>query len=1233
MAYVEYESDGKTIKARVIQKVDTLANWNANNLILLKGEQAIVVDANGIPYNTKFGDGTKKFSELDFWIKYDQGQFISLGTSKVLPTPENDVAYTLASPGTYTRAGQANIVVTANMLGMLSWNGSAWSINDTITIPSGQNGNQLAPDWTTADVGLTYPTTRVDDGKFYRVISGQTAGATDRPSLTPGKWEMIGDQVDKAKELSAVSVNYNHLNPETAVAGRLDAITGKPTGLTWKTSDFIAWQDFTKFYFGFINESNGNAGSNLVDICQYDATFNYLGSKVNAAQSSKASGAAYVRISTTSVLPIVSHIPLINVPPYEYYKPKANFIGRNKAVFESGIIQNVALEHSDNLVGVADYIPNAIFDKTLSGIRYNSAYVTGVIRIKVKPNTVYSRDKNTIFGANYNSVGFFKDKDTPSDFTLFADTLTFTTPSDTQYIVLTGTKVNNITVVEGAVIKTIEPTVRLKSKDGFNVAPYFQTTPGKNIFDKDTMLIEGKIVDYASKTLVNSATGQTAIIPVTGSVRYVRNSKNTNVAELYQGVLELTSYNFQTGEYTTNLGYNLDSFVVSSNAKYIAVTVKNGTESIANSLQVEQGDVSTDYESFERRAVVNEKFPAFVNQDLIDAIIKHLPNNNIDTDMKELKKIPSNYGVLLDDAAFRIYSPIRKNSDTSPDIFPKIVALGGNIAIYAFNSYTLEISTSGIDGLKYINNGTNPNRITLSNTTLKGTTNANFQSIHVLPYKRGNVLAEGATNDYRVVIITKGGEIYHNKPQRSIDGSDLPLAGDHLVFDQSVVWDMPHRRLPHISNTAFPYYKNPAVPEPAYFPVLNTDGAFVDSFGNGGFGISKTEGSVQRVRFLIRFNGIDMNPFRTMGGVIVEPQNMWIATYNPSWSSTTQVTRECVFHTVNGREWYNVYEFIPSNLLGTRLNTSGLPAYNANTLAIVNRDMDFPKEGYTPTTLFKPAAKVNISSITIGSNAVITTTEPHGLELPQGIIAIQTASGATVQSEYSWMLNDAVTPNDYGNNVFFAYKRLTNTTFEIHEYINANTNNLQSRHIHCLNRAKDGVTIGTGEEYYTRQVSERSTTTLEGWYPQTHYIHLSAPAYVATKLNSSENGVLRPLGFILMDDKDQHMLSASDSDIAGKTVPTANGTLYRGATGLFKGKLIDINDRSKFETILESPDVSFFFQKVRDIYIYADVKGFIAVSTDLVNWSTTYLNSTVFKLGGVDDLNRVCVDGIIIYKK
>lgn len=64
---IVYSEDG-IIDARVKQKVDTLPNWEDNEITILEGEQAFVVSQDGVPVNFKIGDGTKPFSELPFWL-------------------------------------------------------------------------------------------------------------------------------------------------------------------------------------------------------------------------------------------------------------------------------------------------------------------------------------------------------------------------------------------------------------------------------------------------------------------------------------------------------------------------------------------------------------------------------------------------------------------------------------------------------------------------------------------------------------------------------------------------------------------------------------------------------------------------------------------------------------------------------------------------------------------------------------------------------------------------------------------------------------------------------------------------------------------------------------------------------------------------------------------------------------------------------------------------------------
>jgi len=64
---IVYSEDG-IINARVKQKVDTLSNWESNDMIILDGEQAFVRTADGVPVNFKIGEGDKPFRDLPFWL-------------------------------------------------------------------------------------------------------------------------------------------------------------------------------------------------------------------------------------------------------------------------------------------------------------------------------------------------------------------------------------------------------------------------------------------------------------------------------------------------------------------------------------------------------------------------------------------------------------------------------------------------------------------------------------------------------------------------------------------------------------------------------------------------------------------------------------------------------------------------------------------------------------------------------------------------------------------------------------------------------------------------------------------------------------------------------------------------------------------------------------------------------------------------------------------------------------
>ncbi|MEI2296406.1 hypothetical protein [Sphingobacterium sp. ML3W] len=139
-------------------KVDSEANWNANDLILGPGEPAWVVNTLDQGVNVKVGNGEKKFSELPYFIEYDQAAYVNI-TGTALPSASG-VGYSIVPEGTYTRAGQSNVVVPTGQLGILYKDGTTWSLGSSVALPQA-----------TADGNIALGETKAPNGdKTYKAI-------------------------------------------------------------------------------------------------------------------------------------------------------------------------------------------------------------------------------------------------------------------------------------------------------------------------------------------------------------------------------------------------------------------------------------------------------------------------------------------------------------------------------------------------------------------------------------------------------------------------------------------------------------------------------------------------------------------------------------------------------------------------------------------------------------------------------------------------------------------------------------------------------------------------------------------------------------------------------------------------------------------------------------------------------------------------------------------------------
>lgn len=86
----------EVLNARVKQKIATEAEWIAEEDtfgVIFEGEPAFVKNDDGTPVNFKIGDGTKKFSELAYFIAY----YSNVTNQKVLPYLNQSANITISS--------------------------------------------------------------------------------------------------------------------------------------------------------------------------------------------------------------------------------------------------------------------------------------------------------------------------------------------------------------------------------------------------------------------------------------------------------------------------------------------------------------------------------------------------------------------------------------------------------------------------------------------------------------------------------------------------------------------------------------------------------------------------------------------------------------------------------------------------------------------------------------------------------------------------------------------------------------------------------------------------------------------------------------------------------------------------------------------------------------------------------------------------------------------------------
>ncbi len=502
----------------------------------------------------------------------------------------------------------------------------------------------------------------------------------------------------------------------------------------------------------------------------------------------------------------------------------------------------------------------------------------------------------------------------------------------------------------------------------------------------------------------------------------------------------------------------------------------------------------------------------------------------------------------------------------------------------------------------------------------------------------------------RLIIVTSRCQIFHNYPARKFDCDGEAEFLDIKRFEESVVWDLPNRKYPSLTpneNECEKYF--PFLPKEAYeyHPILNTDSNYFDYYGNGGFGKTskvKNNGKLEEVsRFYFpNRNNVQANSFYHIGGVETDYKISLLGTYR---SNTEVGVRTCVFASNDGgRSWYCKYEFADSGEydfiqgnaswgrnFGNNINTQNLEAkYKKNSLSIRKRELIYPDENEKdPKNLFFWKDKIEVLNIEKGEKTIIYTTKKHSLKTGN-IVIIQ--ENEEISRDWKLLCNNSITQYSGGNGTIYKVDVLDEYSFVIYECVSSAYNNISCRHIHHINRAKDGFIMGTGEIYPNGWIFFIPFKEADTFMPK-----LANDEWEFIRLNSTKNSVQRTMGVFLKDDFNSTLIFASDHDLLNREniiMPEKREiTFNRNSTGIFLGKLRDIDNLQKFKCIVEAREPSFFFKEINGIFIFSGQRGELILSFDQgKTWKKDHIDRELMCRFGYGS-NYVIFDDIILVLK
>ena len=426
----------------------------------------------------------------------------------------------------------------------------------------------------------------------------------------------------------------------------------------------------------------------------------------------------------------------------------------------------------------------------------------------------------------------------------------------------------------------------------------------------------------------------------------------------------------------------------------------------------------------------------------------------------------------------------------------------------------------------------------------------------------------------------------------------------------------------------------PCLPDAFYemHPAISTD----NGYGNGGFPsyieyTDRGDGNVSKKRprlFYPRINNANANLFSWMSGYVQDKQVTMIGTYMPNAAGDTGC-RMCVFGSSDGgRNWYVITEFgangarIGNNGQGETLiqapitnysefgDTANQLKFGSNTMTDGSAYSVIKRSQWTPTAYekeptdkFKYGSPVAVSSIVSSdSGIVVTTSSAHGLSNGDVILFKREGGNAT----WDWLVATDYTTQDAGNGVIWKAKVLSATTFKLMLEVHNPYSELGIRHIHSINRCKDGYSVSCGEEYPLGWVMY-----IKAMASDTHSYMNAAFKRPVYRITSSATSIQRCLGVEILDNPEDTVFAGLDTASVAREGLAPEGRtdkLTRNSCGIFKVALADVDDFSNAECVFQMSQPTYFFKIIQGVMIAIGQQNYLGVSLDYgKSWTTFQL--------------------------